>query len=66
MACINCGKDGMKSWTTLDKVDIDNLPDDLELVCGSDKELKSGRMPLSYILDRLDKMEKEIEELKNG
>ena len=66
MACSDCGKKGLNSWTTLDKMDINNLPDDLELVCGSDEELKSGRIPLSYIVDRLKELEKEVGELKNG
>lgn len=66
MACANCGKEGLNSWTTLEPMDISKLPDDLEFVCGSDKELKSGRVPLSFLLDKINALEKEIKELKNG
>lgn len=62
MACANC-KD-KKTWTTLPKIGTKDIPSDLELVCGSDKELQSWRMPLSYILEKIDKLEKEVEKLK--
>ena len=62
MACVNC-KD-KKTWTTLPKIDTKDMPSDLELVCGSDEKLQSWRMPLSYVLEKIDKLEKEVKKLK--
>lgn len=73
MACEQCGKESdgnstpaVQSWTVIPLIDLENVPDDLDFICGSDKELKSWRIPMSYLLDRIKKLEEEIQELKNG
>lgn len=66
MECEDCDK----SWTTLPKIDVNNIPDDLELVCGSDKELKTYRIYASTLLEdltlKINQLEQEIESLKKG
>lgn len=72
MACKECEEKSktattsVQSWTVLPLVDINNVPDDIDLLCGSDKEMKSWRIPASYFLDKIKELEKEIQELKNG
>lgn len=40
----------VRSWTSLPLIDTANLPDDLDLIGGSNKEYKSWRIPASYFL----------------
>lgn len=74
MACKDCQqKDGeiapaVHSWTALPLIDVNNIPDDIDLICGSDKEMKSWRLPLSLVLEevtmRITTLEKEVESLR--
>lgn len=79
MECPNCGKDEegkpiVRSWTALPPIDVNDIPEDLDLICGSDKEMRSWRIPVSLLLEdlvlKINSLEKEIEslrkELKNG
>lgn len=69
MTCVNC-KEGeeklpaVRSWTALPMIELEDMPKDLDLICGSDEKLQSWRLPLSYILERVDKLEKEVKKLK--
>ena len=38
----------VRSWTSLPLLDITNVPDDLDLIGGSNKEYQSWRIPASY------------------
>lgn len=40
----------VRSWTSLPLIDTASLPDDLDLIGGSNKEYKSWRIPASYFL----------------
>ena len=40
----------VRSWTSLPLLDITNVPDDLDLIGGSNKEYQSWRIPASYFL----------------
>lgn len=40
----------VRSWTALPLIDTANLPDDLDLIGGSNKEYKAWRIPASYFL----------------
>lgn len=40
----------VRSWTSLPLIDTGNLPDDLDLIGGSNKEYKAWRIPASYFL----------------
>lgn len=77
MACKDCEEKAkaaleeapaVQSWTALPLIDINNIPDDLDLLCGSDKELRSWRIPLSLILEEVSlkivSLEKEVAELR--
>ena len=38
----------VRSWTSLPLLDVTNVPDDLDLIGGSNKEYQSWRIPASY------------------
>ena len=38
----------VRSWTALPLLDVTNVPDDLDLIGGSNKEYQSWRIPASY------------------
>ncbi len=40
----------VRSWTSLPLLDVTNVPDDLDLIGGSNKEYQSWRVPASYFL----------------
>lgn len=40
----------VRSWTALPLLDVTNVPDDLDLIGGSNKEYQSWRIPASYFL----------------
>lgn len=40
----------VRSWTSLPLLDITNVPEDLDLIGGSNKEYQSWRVPASYFL----------------
>lgn len=40
----------VRSWTSLPLIDTASLPDDLDLIGGSNKEYKSWRIPASYFI----------------
>ena len=40
----------VRSWTALPLIDVNNVPDDLDLICGSNTEYQSWRIPASYFL----------------
>lgn len=40
----------VRSWTSLPLLDVTNIPDDLDLIGGSNKEYQSWRVPASYFL----------------
>lgn len=40
----------IRSWTSLPLLDVTNVPDDLDLIGGSNKEYQSWRIPASYFL----------------
>lgn len=40
----------VRSWTELPLLDINNVPDDLDLIGGSNKEYQSWRIPASYFI----------------
>lgn len=40
----------VRSWTSLPLLDVTNLPDDLDLIGGSNKEYQSWRVPASIFL----------------
>lgn len=40
----------VRSWTSLPLIDTANLPDDLDLIGGSNKEYKAWRIPATYFL----------------
>lgn len=40
----------VRSWTSLPLLDITDVPDDLDLIGGSNKEFQSWRVPASYFL----------------
>lgn len=40
----------VRSWTALPLLDVTNVPEDLDLIGGSNKEYKSWRIPASYFL----------------
>lgn len=44
------GNTDVRSWTSLPLLDVTNVPDDLDLIGGSDKEFQSWRVPASYFL----------------
>lgn len=70
MACAECKKlaeeqgETVLSWTALPMIDLENVPDDIDLICGSDKELKSWRIPASFFLKEIAKNALRIEELE--
>lgn len=65
MECKECAKN---SWSTLPQIDVSAIPDDLEFVCGSDKERKAWRISLMTVLEeayeRIAALEKEVAELR--
>ena len=40
----------VRSWTSLPLIDVTDVPEDLDLICGSNKEYRSWRIPASYFL----------------
>jgi hypothetical protein len=65
MSCNNCHETGeekpaVRAWTALPVIDLENVPADLDLICGSDDQMQSWRIPLSYIVELVKK------ELGNG
>lgn len=40
----------VRSWTALPLIDVNNVPNDLDLICGSSEEFKSWRIPAAYFL----------------
>lgn len=40
----------VRSWTSLPLLDVTNVPEDLDLIGGSNKEYQSWRVPASYFL----------------
>ena len=40
----------VRSWTALPLLDVTNVPDDLDLIGGSNKEYQSWRIPASYFM----------------
>lgn len=40
----------IRSWTSLPLLDVTNVPDDLDLIGGSNKEYQSWRIPASYFM----------------
>ena len=68
MTCAKCGNDSTESWTSLHALDIKYAPDDLEIICGSDKELKTWKVRVSDLLknmsDKIDNLEHDIELLR--
>lgn len=42
----------VRSWTALPLLDVTNVPDDLDLLGGSNKEFQSWRIPASYFLGK--------------
>ena len=63
MTCTNCGENQNKgtqiqtlettevrSWTSLPLIDVTDVPEDLDLICGSNEKYKSWRIPASYFL----------------
>ena len=62
MACKTCGQTNNEPklesvsntkvvpWSALPEIDIDNVPDDLDLICGSNSEFRSWRIPATYFL----------------
>lgn len=71
MACKECEEmeklskeEPVRSWNALPKITEEEVPDDLELICGSDEQMRSWRYPLAYLINRISALEKEVSELK--
>lgn len=67
MACKECKepkniklRDAKYAWSVLPEFDLDKIPDDLEVICGSNSVEGSWRIPLSRLIDEVKK------EIENG
>lgn len=64
MACEGCeeikNKEPVYTWSILPKIESDELPEDLEFICGSDKAHGSWKISLARIIEEVKK------ELKDG